>query len=170
MSTHAHPLCAPLLHDRHLTADFLICDVFDAIPKDDMASMENPIFLSTRPHQSFPSYENNGASVENMPLVKEFATIHDKGARNLGTDIHNDVRILALQIRSALIGIGMARHVGRYRSPRCATRTRSSWRYVGGGRKSSRWGQGIWRRFGHQAICRVNRSESGAGGVGDAIT
>jgi len=81
MSTPAHPFRAPLLPDRHPTADFFICDVLDAIPKDDMASMEHPIFsLSTRPDRRVLSYENNGSSVEITPSVKGLATIHDKDA------------------------------------------------------------------------------------------
>ncbi len=41
---------SPLLPDRHPVQDFFICDVADAIPKDDMGSMEHPIFsLSTKP-------------------------------------------------------------------------------------------------------------------------
>jgi hypothetical protein len=34
----------PLLPDRHPIQDFFICDVTDAIPKDDMGSMEHPIY------------------------------------------------------------------------------------------------------------------------------
>lgn len=69
----------PLLPDRHPTADFFICDVLDAIPKDDMASMEHPIFsLSTRPDRRILSYEHKGAHVEITPSVKGLATIHDK--------------------------------------------------------------------------------------------
>jgi len=69
----------PLLPDRHPTADFFICDVLDAIPKDDMASMEHPIFsLSTRPDRRILSYAHNGATVEITPSMKGLATIHDK--------------------------------------------------------------------------------------------
>ena len=39
-----------LLPDRHPQIDFFLCDIFDAIPKDDIATMEHPVFsLSTRP-------------------------------------------------------------------------------------------------------------------------
>ena len=39
-----------LLPDRHPTADFFVCDIFNASPKDDLGSMEHPIFsLATRP-------------------------------------------------------------------------------------------------------------------------
>ena len=73
------PHRAPLLPDRHPTADFFICDVLDAIPKDDMASMEHPIFsLSTRPDRRILKYENGGVSVEITPSMKGLATIHDK--------------------------------------------------------------------------------------------
>lgn len=69
----------PLLPDRHPTADFFICDVLDAIPKDDMASMEHPIFsLSTRPDRRILSYAHNDTTVEITPSVKGLATIHDK--------------------------------------------------------------------------------------------
>jgi plasmid replication initiation protein len=69
----------PLLPDRHPTADFFICDVLDAIPKDDMASMEHPIFsLSTRPDRRILTYEHKGTKVEITPSMKGLATIHDK--------------------------------------------------------------------------------------------
>jgi plasmid replication initiation protein len=75
----AGPARPPLLPDRHPTADFFICDVLDAIPKDDMASMEHPIFsLSTRPDRRILSYAHKGVSVEITPSVKGLATIHDK--------------------------------------------------------------------------------------------
>lgn len=78
-SAHGPGLRPPLLPDRHPTADFFICDVLDAIPKDDMASMEHPIFsLSTRPDRRILSYEHNGTRVEITPSMKGLATIHDK--------------------------------------------------------------------------------------------
>src|SRR5919198_263466 len=59
----------PLLPDRHPIQDFFICDVADAIPKDDMGSMEHPIFsLATKPDVSIREYEHKGVKV----------TIHDK--------------------------------------------------------------------------------------------
>ena len=70
---------ARLLPDRHPTRDFFICDVFDAIPKDDMASMEHPLFsLSTRPDRRILNYSHGAASIEITPSVKGLATIHDK--------------------------------------------------------------------------------------------
>ncbi|WP_204115915.1 replication initiator protein A [Shimia biformata] len=68
-----------LLPDRHPNGDFFICDIFDASPKDDLASMEHPIFsLSTRPDRRILSYEHNGTTVQVTPSVKGRATIHDK--------------------------------------------------------------------------------------------
>lgn len=68
-----------LLPDRHPTGDFFLCDVFDAAPKDDLSSMEHPIFsLSTRPDRRVLSYAHNGITVEVTPSVKGRATIHDK--------------------------------------------------------------------------------------------
>ena len=39
-----------LLPDRHPNLDFFVLDIADAVPKDDMASMEHPLFsLATKP-------------------------------------------------------------------------------------------------------------------------
>ncbi|AFO93583.1 replication initiator protein A [Phaeobacter inhibens] len=59
--------------------DFFLCDVFDAIPKNDLASMEHPLFsLGTRPDRRILNYEHNGAEITVVPSVKGLATIHDK--------------------------------------------------------------------------------------------
>lgn len=68
-----------LLPDRHPAGDFFLCDVFDALPKGDMGSMEHPMFsLSTRPDKRILSYHHNGIAIEVVPSVKGLATIHDK--------------------------------------------------------------------------------------------
>ncbi len=68
-----------LLPDRHPTADFFICDIFDASPKDDLGSMEHPIFsLSTRPDRRVLEYAHNAVQVTVTPSVRGRATIHDK--------------------------------------------------------------------------------------------
>lgn len=68
-----------LLPDRTRQGDFFLCDIFDAIPKDDMASMEHPLFsLATRPDRRILTYEHNGAEITVTPSVKGLATIHDK--------------------------------------------------------------------------------------------
>lgn len=59
--------------------DFFLCDVFDAIPKNDLASMEHPLFsLATRPDRRILNYQHNGAEITVVPSVKGLATIHDK--------------------------------------------------------------------------------------------
>jgi hypothetical protein len=69
----------PLLPDRHPIQDFFVCDVTDAIPKDDMGSMEHPIFsLATKPDLSIREYEHNGTQVAIVPSTLGLATIHDK--------------------------------------------------------------------------------------------
>lgn len=69
----------PLLPVRHPNQDLFICDVLDAIPKDDMASMEHPVFsLSTKPDNRMRRYEHNGSVIEIIPSGKGLATIHDK--------------------------------------------------------------------------------------------
>jgi hypothetical protein len=67
---------SPLLPDRHPIQDFFICDVMDAIPKDDMGSMEHPIFsLSTKPDKNIRHYEQNGVKITVTPSVRGLATI-----------------------------------------------------------------------------------------------
>lgn len=67
------------LPDRHPTADFFICDIFDALPKDDMATMEHPVFsLSTRPDLRILTYAHNGAEITVTPSVRGLATLFDK--------------------------------------------------------------------------------------------
>jgi len=60
-------------------ADFFACDIFDTLPKDDLASMEHPLFsLATRPDLQILHYAHNGTEIEVVPSVKGRATIHDK--------------------------------------------------------------------------------------------
>jgi len=94
-----------LLPDRHPTPDFFICDIFDAIPKDDIHTMEHPIFsLATKPDTRIRYYEHNGNSIEVVPSVKGIATIWDKdiwiyaisqliAARNRGREVTRTVRV-----------------------------------------------------------------------------
>lgn len=72
-------MAAGLLPERHPQADFFLCDVLDAIPKDDMGSMEHPLFsLSTRPDRRILKYSHGTTDIEITPSVKGLATIHDK--------------------------------------------------------------------------------------------
>ena len=68
-----------LLPDRHPNRDFFILDVSDAAPKDDMASMEHPVFsLSVKPDMRELEYSHEGKRVIVVPSGKGLATIMDK--------------------------------------------------------------------------------------------
>jgi len=70
---------SPLLPDRMQQADFFVCDIFDAAPKGDMASMEHPIFsISTKPDRRIRRYEGGSNFVEITPSMKGLATVHDR--------------------------------------------------------------------------------------------
>lgn len=69
----------PLLPERHPNQDFFVCDILDAAPKDDMGSMEHPMFsLSTKPDHTIRRYEHNGNSLTIAPGAHGLATIWDK--------------------------------------------------------------------------------------------
>ena len=68
-----------LLPERHPNHELFICDVLDAIPKDDLASMEHPVFsLSTKPDRRVLRYEHRDVKIEVTPSMKGLATIFDK--------------------------------------------------------------------------------------------
>lgn len=68
-----------LLPDRYIQGDFFLCDVLGANPKDDLASMEHPLFsLSTRPDLRVLEYLHNGVEIIVTPSVRGRATIYDK--------------------------------------------------------------------------------------------
>jgi plasmid replication initiation protein len=70
---------SPLLPVRHPNQDFFVCDIFNAAPKADIASMEHPIFsLSTKPDKRERRYEHNGNFIEIKPSSQGLATIHDR--------------------------------------------------------------------------------------------
>src|SRR5271166_7042805 len=71
----------PLLPERRI-ADFFVCDLMDAAPKGDMASMEHPIFsLSTKPDHRIRRYEHGSTFVEIKPSADGLATVHDRSGR-----------------------------------------------------------------------------------------
>ena len=70
---------SPLLLDRTEQGDFFVCDIFDAVPKGDMASMEHPVFsISTKPDRRLRRYENGDQFLEVIPSVNGLATVHDR--------------------------------------------------------------------------------------------
>ena len=103
----------PLLPDRMQQADFFVCDIFDAAPKGDMASMEHPIFsISTRKDMTRRRYENGSHYVEIRPSDKGLATVHDRdilifcvsqvmAALNAGEKVVKRLRFKAYDLLSA---------------------------------------------------------------------
>ncbi|MCL7466629.1 replication initiator protein A [Phaeovulum sp. NW3] len=70
---------SPLLPDRHPQKDLFVCDIVDAVPKGDMASMEHPVFtLSTKPDLKPRRYERGDNFIEVSPSRYGLATVHDR--------------------------------------------------------------------------------------------
>jgi Plasmid replication initiator protein len=94
-------------------ADFFVCDIFDAAPKGDMASMEHPVFsISTKPDRTARRYENGRAFVEITPSIKGLATVHDRdiliycisqcmAALNAGQQVSPTLRFRAFDLLKA---------------------------------------------------------------------
>ncbi len=70
----------PLLPDRHPTGDFFIADIFDNLPfKDDIASMEHPIFsLSKNKDLRQLEYARDHIRITVAPSIYGLPTIFDK--------------------------------------------------------------------------------------------
>lgn len=103
----------PLLPLRHGQGDFFVCDIFDAAPKGDMASMAHPIFsLSTKPDRRIRRYETaDGNFIEIKPNVVGLATVHDRDVliycisqiMSALNDGQNISKVLRLKARDLLI-------------------------------------------------------------------
>lgn len=104
---------SPLLPDRMRQGDFFVCDIFDAVPKGDMASMEHPIFsISTKPDRRIRRYESGENFVEITPSVKGLATVHDRdvliycisqciAALNQGREVSRVIRFKGFDLLTA---------------------------------------------------------------------
>jgi len=105
---------SPLLPDRNVQEDFFVCDIFDAAPKGDMASMAHPVFsLATKPDYRIREYKSpDGEFVIVKPSADGLATIHDRdiliycisqiiGALNDGRAVSQVVRIKAYDLLKA---------------------------------------------------------------------
>lgn len=65
--------------DKHASGDLFVCDITDAILKDDLASMEHPFYsLSKKPDREPRRYEYKGQWIEFRPSIKGLPTIYDK--------------------------------------------------------------------------------------------
>ena len=98
---------SPLLPDRHPEPDFFVCDILNAAPKGDVASMQHPVFsLSTKPDRHVRRYDHGDLFVEVKPSADGLATVHDRdiliycisqvmGALNRGQTVSQIVRFKA---------------------------------------------------------------------------
>ena len=103
----------PLLPERRNIQDFFLCDLMDADPKGDMASMEHPVFsLSTKPDQRVRKYVNGDKFIEIKPSSDGLATVHDRdiliycisqlvAALNAGKEVSSIVRFRAFDLLKA---------------------------------------------------------------------
>lgn len=68
-----------LLPDHHPQRDFFILDISDVVPKDDLASMEHPLFsLATKPDMRHLEYRNGNNRLKIVPSGVGLPTIKDK--------------------------------------------------------------------------------------------
>lgn len=74
------PILAPevLAPVRHPQRDFYVADLLDIAPKDDMASMEHPLFALKAGDKRVREYKRGGTTVTVKPGFDGCATIHDK--------------------------------------------------------------------------------------------
>lgn len=110
---YTEPPRSPLLPDRHPTGDLFVCDIFDAAPKGDMASMAHPVFsLSTKPDHRPRRYESGTNYLEVRPSSDGLATIHDRdvliycisqvmAALNEGRRVSQTIRLQAYDLLKA---------------------------------------------------------------------
>lgn len=96
-----------LLSDRYPQKDLFVCDIVDAVPKGDMASMEHPIFsLSTKPDMKPREYTNGENFIKINPSAKGLATVFDRdiiiycvgqcmAALNEGREVHRKLKLNA---------------------------------------------------------------------------
>ena len=101
---------SPLLPDRHPQRDLFVCDIVDAVPKGDMASMENPVFtLSTKPDMRIRRFERGENWIEVNPSRHGLATVHDRdvliycisqcmAALNEGRQVHRKMHFKAYDL------------------------------------------------------------------------
>ena len=110
MRTHDRDVFMSLYPDRYPQKDLFVLDIADAVPKDDTASMQHPMFsLATKPDMRHLVYQNNESSLEIMPSYKGLPTIFDKDIlifcisqlmhrKNRGEEIGKHVRFTAREM------------------------------------------------------------------------
>jgi plasmid replication initiation protein len=103
-----------LLPQRHMEPDLFVCDILDATPKSDRASMEHPLFsLSVKKDLAPFEYEQGNVKVKITPsAVEGRANVFDRdiliyvlsqlmAAKNEGQEIGRRVRISAHDLLKA---------------------------------------------------------------------
>ena len=102
-----------LLPERYPQKDFFILDIADVVPKDDMASMEHPLFsLATKPDHRHLEYRNGENRLKIVPSGVGLPTIKDKDIlifcisqlmhkKNRGEPIGKKVRFSARELMIA---------------------------------------------------------------------
>ena len=102
-----------LLRDHHPQKDFFILDIVDAVPKDDMATMEHPLFsLATKPDMRHLEYRNGDNFLKIRPSGIGLPTIKDKdilifaisqlmAMKNRGKEIGDTIRFSARELSIA---------------------------------------------------------------------
>ena len=103
----------PLLPDRYPQKDFFILDLSDVVPKDDLASMEHPLFsLATKPDMRHLDYRSGDNRLTIVPSGIGLPTIFDKDIlifcisqlmhkKNRGEEIGKRVRFSARELMIA---------------------------------------------------------------------
>lgn len=103
-----------LLPERHPNLDFFVLDIADAVPKDDLASMEHPLFsLATKPDMRHLEYRNGDNVLKIRPSPLGLPTIMDKdilifvisqlmARKNRGSEIGNTVRFSMRELCMAI--------------------------------------------------------------------
>lgn len=102
-----------LLRDHHPQRDFFVLDIADVMPKDDMASMEHPLFsLATKPDMRHLEYRSGSNVLKIRPSGIGLPTIKDKDIlifcisqlmhrKNQGKPIGKRVRFSARELSMA---------------------------------------------------------------------
>lgn len=103
-----------LLPERHAEPDLFVCDILDATPKSDRASMEHPLFsLSVKKDMAAFEYEQGNVKVKITPAAEEGrANVFDRdiliyvlsqlmAAKNDGQEIGRRVQISAHDLLKA---------------------------------------------------------------------
>lgn len=109
---------------KHPQLDLFIADILEAVPKDDMASMEHPMFALKGKDMIAREYEHRGNLVKLTPSSEGLATIHDKDiliylssqiieAMNRGREVSRTVRMTAydflVSTNRSVAGVGYQR-------------------------------------------------------------